>query len=470
MVAVGEVVRGWTHGTFYPNRPRKGVVVHNTQGFTPLTTYESGGGWNRLIGRNGTIYRDVPDTHAAWHVEATGHTPAAIANTRWRPSWLVAAPGQGVSDANYSTLGVELEGFDQTYTEWQYGALRRVLWDWTKGVLPVITHQQLQKDRTDPVRFDYKAVFGIPYAEATEFLLPLRDPLLNGALWPLRGVDWRNPLGASAADRTDGGYNFLDWTDSGHTPHPGIDLNVGSGCADDAGLPIVAPAAGTVLWEGFDDATARSVGWSLWLQTAPAEFHHLCHMQERPLVRAGEKVNAGVTIGHCGKTKGWDCEHVHWEIRRTRPPGDAWTFWPYNWSQQQVADAYIDPLTWIVVRGAALPPPPDEPGGGEDVGIIDELNKQVADLKAEVAGLNGLARERDQQIAALKAEIGGLNSTVGALRHDVIAPLQAEVAALKLEVAALMKLVAAAGDKPHILSGSLTFSDGTTLDLVPKGA
>lgn len=344
MVALGEVVRGWTHGTPYKGKPNHGVVVHNTQGFTPLTTYESGGGWQRLIGRTGTVYRDVPDTVAAWHVEATGHTPKAIANTRWRPDWMRAAPDFGVSDANYSALGVELEGFDQKYTEWQYGALKRVLWDWTKGILPVVSHQQLQKDRTDPVRFDYPAVFKVPYAEATNFFAPLCDPLRNGALWPLHGTDWSDPL--------KGGYNFLDMTDSGKTAHPGVDLNAGAGCHADAGNLVVSPCEGTVMAVGYDDTTTRSVGWNVWIEATTGEWHHLCHLQDVPNApQVGRPIALGQTVGRCGRTKGWDCEHLHWEIRRTPPPGNAWHFWPYNWSQEQVAKDYIDPLTWIVVRG-----------------------------------------------------------------------------------------------------------------------
>lgn len=349
MVALGEVDRPWRNGTYYRAIPRAGVVLHNNQASAPGSTYTSAGGWQRMIGRRGTIFRDVPDAYAAWHAEATGHTPAAIKNTRWRPGWLSEAPDRGVSDANYSTYGLELEGYDQTYTEWQYGALRRALWDWTRGLKPIVTHQQLQKDRTDPVRFDYQGMFGKPYAEQTDYYVPFKDPLDGGFIWPLAGTDWQNPLGADASG-DGGGFNFLDWTDSGRTPHPAIDLNAGVGCHSDAGNLVVSPCKGVVLFAGFDAATARSVGWNTWIQDEFGLFHHFCHFQDIPTVKAGDSVVVGQQIGRCGATKGWDCEHLHWEIRWTKPP--AWNFWPYNWSRQEVAAEYLDPFTWLVVKGS----------------------------------------------------------------------------------------------------------------------
>jgi len=68
-------------------------------------------------------------------------------------------------------------------------------------------------------------------------------------------------------------------------------------------------------------------------------------------------VVVGQQVGRCGLTKGWDCEHVHWEVRWTKPP--AWNFWPYNWSQQEVAAEYLDPLTWLVVKGSGGMEPGD---------------------------------------------------------------------------------------------------------------
>ena len=60
--------------------------------------------------------------------------------------------------------------------------------------------------------------------------------------------------GLQPNDVLNGGYGFLDWTDAGRTPHPGADLNAGSGCNADEGLPVVAMLGGVVravlLWDG----------------------------------------------------------------------------------------------------------------------------------------------------------------------------------------------------------------------------
>lgn len=344
MVALGEVDRSWRNGTWYANRPRAGIVLHNTQGSSPVTTHQSAGGWHRLVGRDGTVYRDVPDAYAAWQVAATGYTDESKRLTRWRPSWLVECPGRGVSDANYAGLGVELVGLDQTYTSWQYAALKRVLYDWQRryGVLPINTHQQLQTDRTDPVRFDYPAFFGAPYEERRNYAAARSDPLAGPFLWPLRGVDYKDPL--------KGGHNFLDMTDSGVTPHPGVDLNAGGNCGDDAGALVVAPLGGIVRYVGYDNTSTRTVGWHVWIQHDGGEWGHYCHLQEAPTTpQVDQPIVTGQTIGKCGKTKGWPCEHLHWEVRRRRP--DSWNYWPYNLSREQVAADYLDPFTWLLVRG-----------------------------------------------------------------------------------------------------------------------
>ena len=385
MTGVGEVVRGWRNGTLYPAIPRTLVVLHNTQTNSPVSTYQSAGGWQRLIGRDGTIYRDVPDGYAAWHVAATGQSQESKRLTRWRPSVLKRCPDGGVSDANYSALGIELEGFDQKYTEWQYAALKRVLWDWNEkwGVQMCVTHGQLQTDRTDPVRFDYEGFFGSPFAWETMYQGPKRNPLNEAYLWPLPGVSWQDPLR--------GGLNFLEWTDSGHTPHPAVDLNIGDNCADDAGMPVVSPAKGTVVFTGYDDSTTRSVGNHVWVKDTEGLYHHLCHFQSTPAVRIGQEVVVGTLLGKCGKTKGWPCEHLHWEIMRQLPV--AWNFWPYNWSQQQVAAAYLDPLTWMVVRGS----------NGMEPGNVAALNDAEAYNVINNQWVQRTGREADSNSAHYKA-------------------------------------------------------------------
>jgi hypothetical protein len=154
-----------THYTDYgPGKPNVGGVLHNTVGNTPLTTAQSLGSWHYLIDRDpaGTIYRDVPTNMAAWHVQSLD---------RWRPDWMRKAPGGRTSDANYCTIGIELVslmgGAVPTgyvpYPDSQYDALRRLLHYLTVswGPIPWIGHGQVQRNRTDPVAFDWeRAGFG----------------------------------------------------------------------------------------------------------------------------------------------------------------------------------------------------------------------------------------------------------------------------------------------------------------------
>jgi uncharacterized coiled-coil DUF342 family protein len=69
----------------------------------------------------------------------------------------------------------------------------------------------------------------------------------------------------------------------------------------------------------------------------------------------------------------------------------------------------------------------------EDVGIVDELNQQIADLRAEIDGLNvqlaevtywrdqysGQNETRQQQIDALREEVAARNADVDLLRTEV---------------------------------------------------
>lgn len=148
--------RPYTHFTTIRNRPIVGLVLHNTEGTTDLTTAQSAGSWHWLIGRQGTIYRDVPEPEAAWAVAATNE---------WRPPWVLATPAryQPLSDANYCTVSIELvsgatnRAAGEPYTTVQYAALRVLLDDLAarRGPLPLVGHGQLQLDRTDPVAFDW---------------------------------------------------------------------------------------------------------------------------------------------------------------------------------------------------------------------------------------------------------------------------------------------------------------------------
>jgi hypothetical protein len=152
-MALEFVDRPAVHSTWYPDRPIRGVTLHDTEGSSDLTTHQSAGGWHWLVGRAGTIYRDCSESQAAWHV---------LKADRWRPGWLVPSPDGLVSDANYCTIGIEItsgplhRAAGEPYTDAQYGALRALLADIYQrhGQLPVVFHGDLQSDRSDPVQFD----------------------------------------------------------------------------------------------------------------------------------------------------------------------------------------------------------------------------------------------------------------------------------------------------------------------------
>ena len=163
---------------------------------------------------------------------------------------------------------------------------------------------------------------------------------VNGIYVPLQGVNPQNPLM--------GGYGFGDWTDGGHTHHPGVDLNSGSSCNADLRAGIVAPTDGTVVavlpWDGHTSGE----GNHFWLYLddvrccAPA-WAHFDHCDEVYVVE-GQRVSAGEVIATCGNTGNWECAHSHEELARAQP--SSWWQWPYGWSMAAVEASYFDPAVW----------------------------------------------------------------------------------------------------------------------------
>ncbi len=98
--------------------------------------------------------------------------------------------------------------------------------------------------------------------------------------------------------------------------HTGLDFCGGSG------LPIVAPAAGIVVFAGSlevrGNATIINHGWGVY-----SGFWH----QSEILVQVGQHVEAGETIGKVGGTGRVTGAHLHWEI----------------W----VNGVQVNPLTWL---------------------------------------------------------------------------------------------------------------------------
>jgi len=76
-----------------------------------------------------------------------------------------------------------------------------------------------------------------------------------------------------------------------------------------------------------------------------SRYLHLAHLQHPPIVKAGEYVNRGQHIGYVGNTGNSKGAHLHFEIRKQKPP--SWTKYVNGYSKNSVKDLYIDPTTFI---------------------------------------------------------------------------------------------------------------------------
>lgn len=338
----------WTTGL--ARRPVYGIVVHDTEAPSrdAFAWPHEDGSWHLEIARDGSVHRFVDDADVAWHVRACD---------RWHPYWLPRVETWSKSPANNWTLGVELASNQKfrdqgrPYTDAQYAELRSVIADWRAlyGPLPVVGHGMVQANRTDPVQLDWRR---------------LSDPL---SVWPLAGV--------AAVDPTQGGYGYLDLTADG-VWHPGADLNAGGFCSADAGAAVLAPVGFTVAYVGWHvTATGRGFGWHVWGVADTGHWLHFCHAQERPSVAVGEYVPRRRVFALCGKTAGWDCEHVHFEVRYARPPD--WGYWPAGLAKATVAAQYLDPFMYLAATAA-------DPDQEADMPILTE-----AQLVAVQAGAWG---------------------------------------------------------------------------------
>lgn len=310
-------------------RPIRGIVFHSTE--TDVLVPPRDASWHVEIDRDGVLHRYVGDMDVAWHVRATD---------RWHPFWLPRLRVWDASAANCWTLGVELVSSQKyrnqgtPYTQKQYASLRLLIAEWRRryGPLPLVGHGMLQADRTDPVRLDWRQ---------------LRDPL---SLWPLTGT--------ASVDATQGGYEYSQWT--GDTYHPGIDLNAGGACDADAGAPVVAPVGMTVRYVGYHvTSTGRGFGNHVWAEADTGHWLHFCHLQRPPSCRAGDHLPRATVFGLCGKTAGWGCSHVHFEVTPARP--GTWDQWPQSWTKAAVEAVYLDPFAYLAAVAVAADPQEEEP-------------------------------------------------------------------------------------------------------------
>jgi murein DD-endopeptidase MepM/ murein hydrolase activator NlpD len=168
--------------------------------------------------------------------------------------------------------------------------------------------------------------------------------------------------GLNPADVLNGGYGWLDLTDGGATYHPGLDLNSGSGCNADEGLPIVAVLGAVIRkvlpWDGYSSGEGNHLWYEVDDPVAPGPtWVHHDHLLSFSC-REGERVVPGQVIGSCGRSGNWDCAHGHVELLPA-PPAQGWFQWPYGWPRGQVEAAYYAPRAWwdaAAAKVAAAPP------------------------------------------------------------------------------------------------------------------
>ena len=102
--------------------------------------------------------------------------------------------------------------------------------------------------------------------------------------------------------------------------------NEGRECTDYYcyGLPVLAPAAGTVVWaqDSLPDQIpghmdpSHATGNSLLIDHGNGEYSLLAHLQPGSLrLRVGDRVEAGVPVGRCGNSGNSSQPHLHYHLQ-----------------------------------------------------------------------------------------------------------------------------------------------------------
>lgn len=130
------------------------IVIHATAGTNSLdwlsTTSPASNpvSIHRLIAKDGTIYKIVPDDKTAYHAGYAQVGPL---------------PGQGQTMNNWS-LGIELENLNNGTDPYPAAQLDRaadqvVEWIGAYGMIPVVAHSWIDIRKTDPRGFDWSGFY-----------------------------------------------------------------------------------------------------------------------------------------------------------------------------------------------------------------------------------------------------------------------------------------------------------------------
>ena len=166
------------------------------------------------------------------------------------------------------------------------------------------------------------------------------------------------------------GRDFVLTSPFGQRRNPftkGVDFHAGLDLAAPVGAPILAPAAGLVVFAGRYPLR-QSVGWwrygTMVMLRHGEEFVTIFGHCASATVKTGQRVRAGDLIGTVGNT-GWSTSpHLHYEIRRRQEDGKFVPVDPriyvldHTWSDEdqilvrrrQAPDARFEPLPAIATR------------------------------------------------------------------------------------------------------------------------
>jgi hypothetical protein len=160
--------------------------------------------------------------------------------------------------------------------------------------------------------------------------------------WSWAGA-WLYPVG-DAHDFTraavgDGpGYMVLrsvERREDGSVTHQGADLGNRRG-----GDRVRAVANGIVLHVGWQSGYGRHVVLAHRLADGSLVFTVYAHLRDSSVVvREGQPIGAGRTLGRVGRTGRASTQHLHFEVRRPRDPDE-------RWEKAEV----VDPLAFVALR------------------------------------------------------------------------------------------------------------------------
>jgi len=124
--------------------------------------------------------------------------------------------------------------------------------------------------------------------------------------------------GASVANPTQGGYEYLQWSSHQNGYHEGIDLNCGVGIDGDLGAPLLSLTKMRLAYSGV----ARGFGNHQWWEVIDGSdyqgaYVHYAHANEFIYSDVDTVVERGDAIGTCGKSGNQYAAHLHFVVAKS---------------------------------------------------------------------------------------------------------------------------------------------------------